>query len=351
VSSGSPWPPDPTRDGPFVVTPQILEARYGWAPPPEPPKFQHRYRPHVILFGLTLLTTAMAGGCHYEGFLISTGAVPRPDLPEVTGFLQALLVIASFVFSPGFLLSGLWYALPLLAILGAHEFGHYYYCRVHNVNATLPYFLPAPLPLTGTLGAVIRIREAFPSKRALFDIGVAGPIAGFVVLVPFLYLGLKLSAVVQFPDDPNVDVMYFGEPLLLRVLAWLRFGDLPAGFDLTLHPMGFAAWFGMLATALNLLPFGQLDGGHIAYAVLGRRAWLVSVGTLVTAVALTTVSPGWVSVTIMMLAMAWFLGVRHPRVIDEHVPLGPGRTLVAILAAVMFALCFTPVPIEMFVGQ
>lgn len=340
--------PEPPEDGIRFVSPQVLEDRYGWAPPPDPPKFQHRYRPHVVLFLLTLLTTTMSGGCHYLGFSVSTGGV-LPDVPQAASFLDGLWLILTALFAPGFLLSGLWYSLPLLAILGAHEFGHYWYCRVHNVDATLPYFLPAPVPLTGTLGAVIRIREVFPSNRALFDIGVAGPIAGFVVLIPFLYWGLAMSVVVQFP--PDAELWYFGEPLLLKALAWLRFGVPPEGYDLTLHPLGFAAWFGMLATALNLMPFGQLDGGHIAYALLGRRSAYVSIGTLAVAVGLTIYSQSWLAVTLMMLAMAWFLGVRHPRVIDEGAPLGPGRTLVALLAVVIFIICFTPVPIDVFVGK
>jgi membrane-associated protease RseP (regulator of RpoE activity) len=238
---------------------------------------------------------------------------------------------------------------PLLLILGAHEFGHYAYCRRHDVDATLPYFLPAPIPYTGTIGAVIRIREPFPSKSALFDIGVAGPIAGFVMLLPFLYWGLALSQQVRFPEGE--DVIFFGEPLLLKALAWLRFGTLPDGQDITLHPVGFAAWWGMLATALNLLPFGQLDGGHIAYAVLGRRSRYVSALTLVAAVLLTSYSTSWAFFTVMLIVMAFLFGVGHPRVIDEDTPLSSGRRLVAVFAAIMFVVCFTPVPIEMFVPE
>ncbi|MEZ5317023.1 MAG: site-2 protease family protein [Vicinamibacterales bacterium] len=339
-------PPSPGSFEFPPVSPQVLEERYRWVQPPpipRPAKFQHRLRPHVLLFALTLLTTSMAGGCHYLGFLASTGA---PTGVEPVGTLTGLV---GFLLSPAYLLPGLWYAVPLLLILGAHEFGHYYYCRVHDVDATLPYFLPAPLPLTGTLGAVIRIREAFPSKKALFDIGVAGPIAGFVVMVPFLYFGMQLSAQVHFPQSD--DVIYFGEPLLLKAFAWLRFGALKEGYDITLHPMGFAAWFGMLATALNLLPFGQLDGGHIAYAVLGRRAAYVSVATLGVAVALTIGSASWLAVTVMMLAMAFFLGVRHPTIVDEDTPLDSTRLWVAAFALLMFILCFTPVPIDMLVSR
>jgi membrane-associated protease RseP (regulator of RpoE activity) len=301
-------------------------------PPPRPPKFQHRWSRHLLLLAATFLTTSAAGACHQAGFDISVGTLTTP--PELTWNL---------------LIGGLSYAIPLLVILGAHEMGHYLYCRRHDVDATLPYFLPFPIALTGTLGAVIRIREAFPSKRALFDIGVAGPIAGFVALVPFLYWGLAQSAVVRFPE--STDVIYFGEPLLLKAVAWWHFVTLPEGFDIVLHPMGFAAWFGMLATALNLLPFGQLDGGHIAYSWLGRRASWVSAATLVTTVLLTIRSVSWLASTIMMIVMALALGLRHPRVIDEATPLDPTRRIVALIALVIFLVCFTPVPIETFLSS
>jgi membrane-associated protease RseP (regulator of RpoE activity) len=298
-----------------------------WTLPPPRPKFQHRYRTHIVLFVATFITTTYAQS--FLAFFLALG--------------QGVLVPG--VFGWQFFVAGLWYSVPLLLILGAHEFGHYLACRYYNVDATLPYFLPMPFVLTGTLGAVIRIREAFPSKRALFDIAVAGPIAGFVVLIPFLVIGVWLSGTAPVTEGS----LYFGEPLLFKVLERLRFGDLGPNMDSVLHPMGFAAWFGMLATALNLLPFGQLDGGHISYALFGRRASLVSVGTLIGAVALTAVSVSWITMTFLMLAMAFFLGVRHPRVIDEHVPLAAGRRLVALIALIIFVICFTPVPIEFLI--
>lgn len=334
----------PSETEPPVVRPGTdLPAGYAtWTlePPPRPPRFQHRYTKHVVLLVLTFITTTVMGSCHQLGFEVSSG-MPEPDISTLTEF-AALLT--------GYLPWGLYYSVPLLVILGAHEFGHYYYCRVHQVDATLPYFLPFPLAITGTLGAVIRIKEAFPSKRALFDIGVAGPIAGFVALLPFLWWGLAWSAVASFPEDAE-GVLYFGEPLLLQAVAYLHFGTLPEGQDITLHPMGFAAWFGMLATALNLLPFGQLDGGHIAYSVFGRRAALVSAATLATAMLLfLTQSSSWFFVALMMLVMALLLGLRHPRVIDEHTPLDGGRQVVALLALVIFLICFTPVPISDLTG-
>lgn len=273
------------------------------------PKFQHRYWVHIVLFLATLATTTWAGsGATYW--------------------------------------SGLWYSLPILIILTAHEFGHYFACRVHNVDATLPYFLPAPLPLTGTLGAVIKIREAFPSKAALFDIGVAGPLAGFVTLLPFLYWGVAHSTLITV--DPNAGTIWLGEPLLFKAVKYLTMGPLPPSLDITIHPTGFAAWFGMLATSLNLLPFGQLDGGHISYAAFGPKARYVSIATLITAIGLTIWSFSWITMAVMMSAMAWFLGFSHPRIFDEDEPLDPKRKLIAFLAFVIFVLCFTPAPIEIF---
>ncbi len=305
-----------------------MSTEFAWEPaPPPPPKFQHKYARHIVLFLLTLVTMSFA-----QAFLFLWSAIGS----DVNPFAA---------FTVGVFLEGLWYAIPMLTILGAHEFGHYFYCRRHNVDATLPYFLPAPLPFTGTLGAVIRIKEAFPSKRALFDIGIAGPIAGFVMMVPFLIAGVMLSTVQPIPQAS----IYFGEPLLFKALSRLYFGTIPAGHDIFLHPIGFAAWFGMLATALNLMPFGQLDGGHIAYAVFGRRASYVSVATLGAAVLLTLRSGSWVAMTVMMLAMAFFLGVRHPRIVDEDSPLDDGRKLLAAVALVIFILCFIPIPIEVFV--
>jgi membrane-associated protease RseP (regulator of RpoE activity) len=297
--------------------------------PPPRPKFQHRYRTHIILFLLTLGTMAMT-----NAITVMWSAIGSDQNPF------ALFTLETF-------LDGLWYAIPMLVILGSHEFGHYFYCRKHNVDATLPYFLPAPLPLTGTLGAVIRIREAFPSKRALFDIGIAGPIAGFVALLPFLIAGLFMSEVLPKPPV----AVSLGEPLLFKAMAALVIGPLPEGHDIFLHPLGFAAWFGMLATALNLMPFGQLDGGHIAYAVFGRYAAYASVATLGAAIFLTFRTGSWVAMTVMMVVMAIFLGIRHPRMMDEDSPLDARRKWLAVVALVIFVLCFIPVPIEIFLKQ
>jgi membrane-associated protease RseP (regulator of RpoE activity) len=289
-------------------------------------RFQDRRWLHILLLFLTLLTTSQTGAAYYLSFLIEFGARPIGQLAHSVLFY------------------GLWYALPVLLILGAHEMGHYLQCRRYNVDASLPYFIPAPIGLTGTLGAVIRIRESFPNRTALFDIGVAGPIAGFVVLLPVLFMGLALSNIRPIP--PNMQGLAFGEPLLFKLASRVMFGPIPNGQSLNAHPMVFAAWFGMLATSLNLLPFGQLDGGHLAYATLGRRSTGISVLTAGTAIVMTFVSTSWLLFTVIILVMLLMFGPRHPTVRDEFEPLGPGRIGVALFAVAMLVLCFTPVPID-----
>lgn len=246
------------------------------------------------------------------------------------------------------LVPGLWYSLTILGILGAHEMGHYWFCRRYNVDATLPFFLPLPpWPFfTGTLGAVIKIREPFPNRRILFDIGVGGPIAGFIVLVPALFIGLSMSTVVAMPTGE--DILLLGEPLLFRAGVKLMFGTIADGQTVNMHPMVFASWFGMLATALNLLPFGQLDGGHITYATLKRHSTPLSLATVGIAVVMTWFSTSWMFLTAMMLLMLFLLGPRHPRVIYEWEPLSRGRYVVAVIALIILILCFTPVPITPF---
>ena len=296
---------------------------------PVPPRRPKPSRWHLILFLLTVVTTILAGAEHFASFYIDFGS-RAPDLS-----------------TPQFILNGLWYSASILAILGAHEFGHYYACRLYRVDASLPYFLPAPLPLTGTLGAFIRIRQPIPGKRELFDIGIAGPIAGFIVAIPVLLVGMSLSRVTALPADTR-GFLELGEPLLFKAAAWLFWGTPPEGYSINLHPMAFAAWFGLLATALNLFPIGQLDGGHIAYAVLGRKSTLLTLGTVACLVGLTFVSSSWIVWTVLTVVMLISFGPRHPRTVDEDIPLDRTRLWLAVVALVMFIVCFTPAPIEVF---
>jgi membrane-associated protease RseP (regulator of RpoE activity) len=299
-----------------------------FAPPPRLRKFQSRLWLHALLLLLTIGSTTLAGALHYASFISEFAARP-------------------VALRWGLLLQGFCYSGTLIAILGAHEMGHYLLCRRYNVDASLPYFIPLPpvVFLTGTLGAVIRIREAFPTRKVLFDIGVAGPIAGFVALLPALFYGMSLSNVVPAPTEGSL--IFLGEPLLFKIATWIVVGPVKDGFTVNIHPMVFAAWFGMLATALNLLPFGQLDGGHLTYATLGRWSVPISIATVGIAVVMSFVTVSWLLMTVVMLVMLFMLGPRHPRVIDEHEPLGTGRNLIAIVALIMFVLCFTPVPIQL----
>jgi membrane-associated protease RseP (regulator of RpoE activity) len=306
--------------------------------PPEPgwyrrPKFQDRLWRHILLFVLTVGTTTITGANHYWAFLSDLGT-RNPNL----GVSE-------------FILNGFWYSGTILAILGCHELGHYFACRYYDVDASLPFFIPAPLPLTGTLGAFIRIREPIPTKPMLFDIGVAGPLAGFVVAVPALLVGLSLSNVVVVPMGRNL--LSLGEPLLFQGASRLLWGPLAESLSVNMHPMAFAAWFGLLATALNLFPIGQLDGGHISYAVFGRRSSHVTLATVGAALVLTAFSTSWLVWTILMIAMLVVVGRHHPRTRDEAEPLDRTRKILAFVALVIFVVCFTPAPIEplQIIGQ
>jgi membrane-associated protease RseP (regulator of RpoE activity) len=283
---------------------------------------------HVLLFVLTIATTTLAGALHYASF-VSDFDSTAPTL-SLTSFL----------------LHGLWYSGTILAILGCHELGHYFACRYYDVDASLPFFLPVPLPLTGTFGAFIRIREPIPTKQMLFDIGIAGPIAGFLVALPALFIGVAMSRVTQLPSGDMSGMMSLGEPLAFKAATWLLWGRVADGYSLNLHPMAFAAWFGLLATALNLFPIGQLDGGHISYAVLGRRSSQLTLVMIGVAVLLAYTSSSWIVWTGLMIGMLFFFGRHHPRTFDEDQPLDRTRLLLAIVALAMLIVCFTPAPIE-----
>jgi len=221
--------------------------------------------------------------------------------------------------------------------------GHYLMCRRYDVDATLPFFLPFP-SLAGTLGAVIKIREPFPTRNALFDIAIGGPIGGFVVLVPLLFWGMHMSNVLPVP--PNMDGLSLGEPLLFKLASWVTFGRLADGFSVNLHPIALAAWIGLLATAWNLLPFGQFDGGHLVHAVFGEVSKEITLVTAGFCVGICFVSPlSWVVMTSMMLVMLYVFGPRHPPVMSDYEPLSPGRRALALFALVMLVICFSPAPI------
>jgi membrane-associated protease RseP (regulator of RpoE activity) len=296
ASPDTPLVPSASETGTHVVPPYEV-----WQPRP---KFQDRVWLHVLLFVLTIGTTSLVGGLAYSA--------------------------------------------TILAILGCHELGHYFACRYYDVDASLPYFLPVPITLTGTLGAFIRIREPIRTKRMLFDIGIAGPIAGFLVAVPALFLGVAWSTVTPIARDGG---LWLGEPILIKLASRLFWGQLPDDYTLLLHPVGFAAWFGLLATALNLFPIGQLDGGHISYAVLGRRSTYVTVAMIGVTLGLSYLSASWIVWTVLMIGMLVTFGPRHPRTVDEDIPLDRTRLVLAAFAVAMFVLCFTPAPIERLISR
>jgi membrane-associated protease RseP (regulator of RpoE activity) len=285
---------------------------------------------------VTLLTTTVVGAAmqidftHNMAFDIERSLAP--------GFW------ASLFRHPAILLQELPYSLTLLAILLAHEFGHYIASTYHRVDASFPYFMPSPF--FGTFGAFIRVRSPIYSKRALFDIGVAGPLAGFVFLLPALAVGLAFSKVA--PGSAAHGAVYFGNPPLQWLLQSLIFPGVSVS-DLCLHPVARAAWVGMFATAMNLLPIGQLDGGHVVYSFFPRRHRLIS--RLVCLLMLTlgvcwyAFSPGsaWAGWILWALVLLW-LGRRHPVICDDSI-LGAGRRRLGWAALAVFILCFTYAPI------
>ncbi len=237
---------------------------------------------------------------------------------------------------------GLMFNIPLLLILGIHEMGHYTAARRHGVVTTPPYFIPfLPIPpLPGTMGAVIKLKSPFPDRNALMDIGAAGPLAGAVIAIPVLVAGLALSEVRRATGDLGA---VLGESLLFKLVSWAVLGNVPSGYDVVLHPMAYAGWLGLYVTMLNLIPAGQLDGGHIAYALFGDRygrvARLVPFGLLLMGLAGT----GW----LVWAALIFFLGTGHPRPLFDGTPLTPGRRMAGLVAALLFILCFTlnPFPV------
>jgi membrane-associated protease RseP (regulator of RpoE activity) len=288
------------------------------------------------LFLLTLFTCVTVGAV----FLIGA----RTDVTTELGpFLEPATIVGVWS-DPDLLRWGLAYALPLLTILLAHELGHYFVCRRHRLPASLPYFLPSPV-LIGTFGAFIRIRGAMREKRQLFDVGIAGPIAGFAALLPFLIYGVANSSVQRLaPVADGASELFLtlpGQSLLYRALVWSFHGGLPAGSILNPHPFVFAAWVGCFVTMLNLLPLSQLDGGHILYAVLGRAQRRVTLVLWLGLFAAGFLWTGW----FVWSAIVLVLGLRHPPISNEDEPLGSRRRALAVLAALIFLLTFMPVPL------
>ncbi|MBI3451064.1 MAG: site-2 protease family protein [Acidobacteria bacterium] len=292
------------------------------------PRRRSGWRLSSFLFVITCVTTLVTG-------------MVREGASRGVAIRDAWQVLAN----PSLLMLGLPYAACLLAILATHEMGHYIACRHHGIDATPPYFLPSPpLFLFGTFGAFIRIRAPITNRRALFDIGVAGPLAGFAVALPIMIASIRMS---EWQPTPPVAAggVEFGSCLLIDLLARLVLGPPPAptGWTLAIGTVGMAGWVGLLATALNLLPIGQLDGGHIAYAISSRFHRIFSHLCLASFVLMgLLVNESW----LFWGAVLIFLNPRHPLLVDETRALSPGRLAVAALAAAVFILSFIPSPIR-----
>ena len=307
---------------------------------------------NVALFAATVLTTLIAGA-----------QWTTLRLPQVDGGGFATAAAQAWAVA----VAGLPFAASLIGILLCHEMGHYLLARAWRVDSTLPFFIPVPVGPVGTFGAVIRIRSALPSRKATLDIGAAGPLAGFAVALPLLWWGLAHSEVHPVGDVVlegqrmgllqlvagyargeallTSGVQHYGDSLVTWGVQRLVWGKLPPGHDVFLHPVAFAAWIGLFVTTLNLIPLGQLDGGHVTYALFGRRgarrfSRLVSWGLLLAGLLVSWNWFLWWGVT------RFFVGYDHPAALVEE-PLTPGRKLVALAAIAMFLATFIPVPVSL----
>ena len=274
-------------------------------------------RIHWILFLLTIFTTLLAGAM-MEGALVFS--------------------------KPLEILKGIPFSITLMLILGTHEFGHYYYAQKHKVDATLPYFLPAPpfLFLIGTFGAFIKIKSPIYRKDALLQIGAAGPIAGFIIAVPALLVGLKLSTVVEKVDINNTIML--GDSLLMKLLTWVAYPNLLDTQDIMLHPMAFAGWIGLLVTMFNLLPIGQLDGGHVAYAMLGKKQNIIGKISFLALIPLSFISLNWLFWGVLLFFL--MRSAKHPPINDINIPLSKFNKRIGYICLVIFILCFIPAPFK-----
>jgi len=286
---------------------------------------------NILLFVLTVFST----------FFVGINLSINYKYAEVFAQNSEVSIDLEMLLDPQIILLSFIYAVVLLGILLGHELGHFLTCRYYKINATLPYFIPAPPTLIGTLGAFIKIKSPITRKQQLFDIGVAGPLIGFILSVPALVYGLSISKVV--PTVSSQQGLVLGEPLVLKIIAGIFLENIPSNYDIFLHPVAFAGWVGILVTALNLFPVGQLDGGHVSYALIGaksRKLARLFFGVFIVMGVIFWV--GWFIWAFIIL----FLGLRHPRVLDEATPLSPGRKFIGYVVILIFILSFIPDPIK-----
>lgn len=237
------------------------------------------------------------------------------------------------------LVGGYLYSFAIMTILLAHEMGHYLMSRRYGIPATLPYFIPFPLSPFGTLGAIIKMRGIIINKKALFDIGVSGPLMSFFFSLPFIVYGMKLSKIERIGVTSGF--IKLGDPYLFKIVQKMMYGDIPPEYDIVLHPFAYAGWVGLFVTALNLLPCGQLDGGHVIYAIFGPKSRFIYLLTTLFMLFLSVFfNPGWLLLVILLL----IFGMRHPEPYDLETEIDGKRKILAILILLIFLLSFTPSP-------
>lgn len=322
-------PPQPAPPG---IIDLVAAAEPGVFEAVEPPRAPQRFGLALGLFAASFLLATLLGPVMV---LWSRTDVVTELMPWLTTDL-----VRAMRTDPRMLSWGLAFALPSLAILLCHELGHYFACRRYRLPASLPYFLPVPLGF-GTFGAFIRIHAPIRNRRELFDVGIAGPLAGFVALLPFLLYGVAHSTPGRVAAGEGT-LLWLGRPLAFEIVTRLFHGPLPAGTVLNFHPVAMAAWLGLFATALNLLPLAQLDGGHILYAAVGRWQRPVAV---VFWLALLVAGRWWLGWW-LWCGVSLVLRLYHPPVADEATPLGPVRRGLAWVALALFILSITPVPVD-----
>jgi membrane-associated protease RseP (regulator of RpoE activity) len=275
------------------------------------------YTINIVLLLATILTTLIAG------------ATIRRDINLI-----------NLIDEPSKIYFGIPFSFTLLLILGVHELGHYFMAKRNRVRATLPYFIPAPNFL-GTFGAVIKIKSPMPNKKALLDIGVSGPLAGFIIAIFVSLIGLKLSNIGEIHPKGSI---ILGESILFKFLSWITIGELQEGKDIMLHPIALAGWIGLLVTSLNLLPLGQLDGGHLCYSIFGReRHFIVGITFIIFLLFMSFFWEGW----IIWVMLIFLIGLEHPPPLEDITELDKKRKTIGIIALIIFILTFTPIPIKM----
>ncbi|MBS4015839.1 MAG: site-2 protease family protein [Candidatus Latescibacteria bacterium] len=295
-----------------------------------------RENPHSINLGRSVIQTGIAEKSQSRSTIISI------VLFIATVFTTLLIGSLNrggnpFINIKDFML-GIPFSFSLLLILTGHELGHYFTARKHKVVVTLPYFLPIPHPLIGTMGAFIRIKSVLPNKNALIRIGLMGPLVGFILAIPITIIGIKFSEVVD--TTQMTSAFRLGSSILFHVIYKIFHPNLPDGHDIMLHPMAFAGWLGFFVTAINLLPIGQLDGGHIAYAIFGRKRKYVMIGVIVALALMGLLWPGWFFWVLLILAF----GLKHPKAQDEITPLTKKDKILGLAALVILILAFIPSP-------